>query len=232
MARLEQWPGHLSIQRDLEVVSGIQLFTEVKTCGQAARILLNLCNFLKSRLDAKETKGNQSREVIVSYLVLSRFSNPESTDWRRGQTPKKMDPGPLHQMYAVAILPVVVVRACSAVSDSLQPYGLQPARLLCSWDFSRQEYWTKLPFPSPGDLPDTEIELTSPVSPALAGGSFTTETPGNPNPSLNECMAIYLDNHGGGWRKGVLRSFQECQTLGAPSTITTSLFKSEHKRAR
>ena len=101
-------------------------------------------------------------------------------------------------MYAVAILPVVVVRACSAVSDSLQPYGLQPARLLCSWDFSRQEYWTKLPFPSPGDLPDTEMEPTSPVSPALVGGSFTPETPGNPNPSLNECMAIYLDSHGEG----------------------------------
>ena len=66
-----------------------------------------------------------------------------------------------------------------------------------SMGFSRQEYWSKLPFPSPGDLPDTEIEPTSPVSPALVGRSFTTETPGKPSPSLNECMAIYLDNHGG-----------------------------------
>ena len=38
--------------------------------------------------------------------------------------------------------------------------------------FSRQEYWSGLPFPSPGDLPDPGIE---PVSPALAGGFFTTE---------------------------------------------------------
>ena len=41
-----------------------------------------------------------------------------------------------------------------------------------SMGFSRQEYWSGLPFPSPGDLPDTEIE---PVSPALAGGFFTAE---------------------------------------------------------
>ena len=37
-----------------------------------------------------------------------------------------------------------------------------------SMGFSRQEYWSKLPFPSPGDLPDPRIELKSPTSPALA----------------------------------------------------------------
>ena len=39
----------------------------------------------------------------------------------------------------------------------------------------RQEYWSGLPFPSPGDLPDPEIEPASPVSPALADGFFTTK---------------------------------------------------------
>ena len=39
-----------------------------------------------------------------------------------------------------------------------------------SMGFSRQEYWSGLPFPSPGDLPDPEME---PVSPALAGRFFT-----------------------------------------------------------
>ena len=43
--------------------------------------------------------------------------------------------------------------------------------------FSRQEYWSGLPFPSPGDLPDPGIE---PASPALAGGFFTTEPPWKP----------------------------------------------------
>ena len=44
-----------------------------------------------------------------------------------------------------------------------------------SMRFSRQEHWSGLPFPSPGDLPYPGIE---PVSLALAGGFFTTEPPG------------------------------------------------------
>ena len=44
--------------------------------------------------------------------------------------------------------------------------------------FSRQEYWSGLPFPPLGDLPDSETEPVSLVAPALAGGFFITETPG------------------------------------------------------
>ena len=42
-------------------------------------------------------------------------------------------------------------------------------------EFSRQEYWSGLPFPSPGDLPDPGIIS---MSPELAGVFFTAETPG------------------------------------------------------
>ena len=44
-----------------------------------------------------------------------------------------------------------------------------------SMGFPRQEYWSMLPFPSPGDLPDPGIK---PVSPVLADRFFTTEPPG------------------------------------------------------
>ena len=46
--------------------------------------------------------------------------------------------------------------------------------------FSSQEYWSRLPFPTPGDVPDTGIGCISFVSPALAGRFFTTEPPGKP----------------------------------------------------
>ena len=46
-----------------------------------------------------------------------------------------------------------------------------------SMGFSRQEYWSELPLPSPEDLPDPAIE---PVSPALASRVLTTEPPGKP----------------------------------------------------
>ena len=41
-------------------------------------------------------------------------------------------------------------------------------------EFSRQEYWNRLQFPSPGDLPNPGIKLASLVSSALVGGVFTT----------------------------------------------------------
>ena len=53
-----------------------------------------------------------------------------------------------------------------------------------SMGFSRQDYWSGLPFPPPRDLPDPRIEPTSPVSPALAGRFFTTEPPGKPKSIL------------------------------------------------
>ena len=45
--------------------------------------------------------------------------------------------------------------------------------------FSRQEYWSGLPFPSPGDLPNPGIE---PGSPALQADTLTSEPPGKPKP--------------------------------------------------
>ena len=49
-----------------------------------------------------------------------------------------------------------------------------------SMEFSRQEYWSELPFPTPGDVCDPRIELESPLSPALAGNFFTSEPPRKP----------------------------------------------------
>ena len=47
-----------------------------------------------------------------------------------------------------------------------------------SMEFSKQEYWSGLPFPSPGDLPKPGIE---PRSPSLQADALTSEPPGKPN---------------------------------------------------
>ena len=49
-----------------------------------------------------------------------------------------------------------------------------------SVEFSRKESWSRLPFPTPGNLPDPGIEPVSLVSPALVGRFFTTALPGIP----------------------------------------------------
>ena len=53
-----------------------------------------------------------------------------------------------------------------------------------SMGFSRQEYGSGLPFPSPGDLPSTRVKPVSPAAPVLAGGFFTTEPPGKPQVNI------------------------------------------------
>ena len=78
---------------------------------------------------------------------------------------------------------VYVCVSHSVVSDFLQPHGLQPAPW--SMEFSRQEYWSGLPFPSPGDFPGIE-----PRCPALQGDSLPFEPPGKPS-SVN-CIHISI----------------------------------------
>ena len=58
--------------------------------------------------------------------------------------------------------------------DYSLPHGLQSARL--SMEFSREEYWSGVPFPPPGDFPEPGIKPTSLVSSALVGGFFTANT--------------------------------------------------------
>ena len=60
------------------------------------------------------------------------------------------------------------------VSTLCDPMDCVAHQDLLSMEFSRQEYWSGLPFPSPGDLPNLGIELASLVSPALASGFFAT----------------------------------------------------------
>ena len=64
----------------------------------------------------------------------------------------------------------MLVLSRSVVSASLRHCGLEPS----SHGISRREYWSGLPCPSPGDLPDPEIEPMSLKSPALADRFFTT----------------------------------------------------------
>ena len=75
----------------------------------------------------------------------------------------------------------------SVVADSLWPHegsqrncdprGTVAHQVPLSMEFSRQEYWTVLPFPSPGDLPNPEIK---PWSPTLQVDSLPSELPGKP----------------------------------------------------
>ena len=86
---------------------------------------------------------------------------------------------------------------------------LTPWTVVCqaplSMGFPRQEYWSRLPFPSPGDLPNPGIV---PMSPVLAGRFFITEPPGNPH-----CIPKWVFFLDCGW----------CHPLGSVFTLFLAL---------
>ena len=67
------------------------------------------------------------------------------------------------------------------LSDSVTPWTVA-CQAPTSMGFSRQEYWSGLPFPSLGDLPDPRIE---PGFPTLQADSLPAESPGEPLKELN-----------------------------------------------
>ena len=87
---------------------------------------------------------------------------------------------------------LLAVLTCSVVSDSLQPHGLQPTRLLQPWEFSTQGYWSGLPCPPLGELPNPGLKLRS----ALQADSLLSEPPGKPKNtgvgSLSLFQGIFL----------------------------------------
>ena len=95
------------------------------------------------------------------------------------------------------------------MSYSLGPMDYSPPRLLCPCGLYRQEQWSGLPCPPPGDLPNPWIQHASPISPALAGGFFTA---GATWEALIESYTATF--HGGG---GLVS--KSCPTLAIPWTV-------------
>ena len=105
--------------------------------------------------------------VLHSLWLVESMDAEELQIWK---TYMQINPSVV-QGLAVYIPDHACVCACSVGSDSETPWtGAHQAPL--SMGFLRQEYWSGLSFPSPGDLLDPGIKL---VSPAFAGRFFTTE---------------------------------------------------------
>ena len=98
---------------------------------------------------------------------------------------------------------ICYVCVLSSVRLSVTPWSVARQAPL-SIGFSRQEYWSGLPFPSPGDLPDPGIK---PPSPALTGGFFGKLSPANkPCFSTDGLIWACLGLRARGWRGLTFRS--------------------------
>ena len=106
---------------------------------------------------------------------------------------------------------ILVKRKSFSHVQILQPHAQWSCQAPLSLGFSRQEYWSGLPFPSPGHLSYPGIKPASPVAPALAGGFFITALPGNPG-------ALHILHSGE--KKNVKRSRATFEPGGAPLAIS------------
>ena len=97
-------------------------------------------------------------------------------------------PSLLHVFLVLWHLPLIYAQSC------LTLWG----QTLLSMEFSRQGYWSGLPFPTPGDLPDPEIEPTSLVPPALTGIFFTSSATWEaPSTNIHHCK--FINENSGVW---------------------------------
>ena len=90
------------------------------------------------------------------------------------------------------VLKVIVVKSLSGVQFFATLWTVAQQAPL-SMECSRHEYWSEMPFPPPGDLPDPGIE---PAPSALAGEFFITEPPGKPGTiSIPRLKALGTSSH-------------------------------------
>ena len=85
-----------------------------------------------------------------------------------------------------------VVLSCSVVSDSFRPHELQPTSIFCPWGFSRQEYWSGLPCPPPGNPPLIFLLITACNTPGMVS---------DPNVSAIISWYSLLPGWSGLWRR-------------------------------
>ena len=95
------------------------------------------------------------------------------------------------------MLPLVMNACLPGCVWNATPRSLSPLeRNIVSMEVSRWKYWSGLPCPPSGDLPDPGIKPVSPLSPALGGGFFTTsatwEAPVFLQIYLNKLLACYF----------------------------------------
>ena len=151
--------------------------------------------------------GGGDRRLLIQPVGACE-SHPES--WLSA-----LGPGPWPPLALENPRETCACKVGSVVFNSLQLSGPVARQAPLSMGFPRQEYWSGLPCPPPGDLPDPGIKPASLTSPALAGGFFTTSAPWEA-PQHKTCIFI--------WALGERQSLKSCYLGGHKVSSKVSHF--------
>ena len=157
----EPGPGIISSKRScLSMPLAVLQTAECKEQNSIMSPALHECGWLETRtLPGSESASGETQEAQDS--VGRQWPQRVFWGWRYTFKPLQSQDGGL------------VAKSCPTL---VTPWTVAHQALL-SMEFSRQEYWSGLPFPPPGDLPDPGIE---PRSPALQADSLLMELQGKP----------------------------------------------------
>ena len=162
-----------------------------------ARLCFRFDGEIKSFPDKQKLREFSTTKPAL-WQMLKELTKGEENTWeeekkgntRKGKDRQKIIPKQENRNRIVHINVCLCVCVCMCMCVCMRAHALSlsdvgffvtPWTIACqaplSMGLSRQEYWSGLPFPTPGDLPDPGIK---PTSPALAGKIFTTVLPGKP----------------------------------------------------
>ena len=115
------------------------------------------------------------KQPIAQHHLLKTFPNPQWIDfvpWLKINWLNKY--GPISVLHCIPLIYLCEVKSLNPVRLFATPWTVA-YRAPQYMEFSRQEYWSGLPFPSPGDLPNPRIK---PGSPVLRTDVFPSKPPG------------------------------------------------------
>ena len=158
----------------------------------ASRVVLVLKNLPANAGEARDVGlipgwGRATEEEMVTCCSILAWKIPWTEEptvqgVAKIRTRQKQFGTHLRASLAIILIPCLInfmymwVLSCFYCVQLLATLWTVACQAPLSKGFSRQECWSGLPCLPPGDLPDPEIELVSPLSPALAVGFFTTST--------------------------------------------------------
>ena len=179
---------------------------------------------IPSRADpcAQWVQTADSKLTLLRDLETKRLPSAACLEWALLIEAKCLLPGVLQA--SLPVLPRNEVKRSKVKWKSLSHVQLFATlwtvahQALLSMGFSRQEYWSGLPFPSPGDLPDAGIK---PRSSALRAASLPSEPPGKPKNtgvgSLSLLQGIILTQDSNQGLRHCRQIFYQLSHKGSPS---------------
>ena len=156
------------------------------------RFSLHSCCQVSSHLDTKVPVCSLPRGKCLRPQCSLTFSLMSSA----GFYPALMSGWSRLSQFPTHSCAVCCVYAVAQSCPTLRSHGLQPTRLPCPWGFSRQECWSGLPCPPPGDFPGPGVE---PRSHALQADSLPAEPTGKPKNTGVGSLSLAQKSNWGLW---------------------------------